>query len=360
MAPVVQAFADDARFDSRICITGQHRQMLDQVMRLFNLTADFDLDIMKPSQTLTAVNSGVLNGVDRVINEWRPDAVLVHGDTATSFAAALAAFYQDVPVGHVEAGLRSGNIRAPWPEEANRKLTSVVTQWHFAPTDPARDNLLREGVSPANIFVTGNTVVDALLATQKKIATSPQLQESAMMHYQFLNPQRPLVLVTGHRRESFGKGFEGICAALASIAQRNPDVDIVYPVHLNPNVREPVLRLLSAFDTIHLIEPLEYLPFVYLMSRATVILTDSGGIQEEAPSLGKVVLVMRDLTERPEALASGAIKLVGTHPEKIVSEVENLLRYPRDLRAEGFVNPYGDGCAARRILDALSTSTLAS
>lgn len=356
MAPVVQALADDSRFDAKICVTGQHRQMLDQVMRLFELVADYDLDVMRPNQTLAAISSNVLEGVDRVLTEWRPDAVLVHGDTATSFAAALAAFYRNVPVGHVEAGLRTGNMKAPWPEEANRRLTAVITRWHFAPTASARDNLLREGISPADVFVTGNTVVDALLNALKKITASSHLQQAALEHYPFLDPQRPIVLVTGHRRESFGKGFEDICAALASVAKRNTDVDIIYPVHLNPNVREPVLRLLSAYKNVHLIEPLEYLPFIYLMSKATVILTDSGGIQEEAPSLGKPVLVMRDTTERPEALSSGAIALVGTNTARIVAEVEKLVRYPRDLHAEGIVNPYGDGSAARRILECLSSS----
>lgn len=362
MAPLALALAADARFEARVCVTGQHRQMLDQVLDLFGLVPDFDLSVMQPGQDLTDVTCAVLQGMRAVLDEFRPDWVLVHGDTATTFAASLAAYYRQIPVAHVEAGLRTGNMYSPWPEEANRKLTGALAQLHFAPTGTARRNLLREGLDPAAIHVTGNTVIDALLQVAHKLEASPALRERHERQFPFLAPDSRLLLVTGHRRESFGGGFERICQALAEIARRFPDLAIVYPVHLNPNVREPVNRLLAGIDNVHLLEPLDYLPFVYLMSRATVILTDSGGIQEEAPALGKPVLVMRDTTERPEAVEAGTVRLVGTGVESIVGAVLELLTdtgaYERMSRAH---NPYGDGRACERIVRILGDlSTRAS
>lgn len=354
MAPLALALAADDRFDAKVCVTAQHREMLDQVLDLFAIRPDFDLNIMKPGQDLTDVTTAILQGLKGVFAQFKPDMVLVHGDTATTFAATLAAYYQQIPVSHVEAGLRTGNLYSPWPEEANRKLTGALARLHFAPTDTSRDNLLQEGVAPEHIVVTGNTVIDALLDTVRRLDTDPALRARAAAPSAFLDPSRKRILVTGHRRESFGGGFERICQALAEIARQHPDVDIVYPVHLNPNVREPVNRLLTGIDNIHLIEPLDYLPFVHLMSRAHLILTDSGGIQEEAPSLGKPVLVMRDTTERPEAVAAGTVKLVGTDSARIVAEIDRLLtddtEYRRMSRAH---NPYGDGQACHRILTTL-------
>ena len=296
MAPLVLALADDERFEAKVCVTGQHREMLDQVLGLFSITPDYDLKIMKPGQDLTDVTTAILQGLKAVLTEFKPDIVLVHGDTATTFAASLAAYYQQIPVAHVEAGLRTGNLYSPWPEEGNRKLTGALAKLNFAPTETSQDNLLREGVNPDNIVVTGNTVIDALLDVVKRLDQDPQLLAQASAPAAFLDPARRLILVTGHRRESFGDGFERICQALMEVAQQHPEVDIVYPVHLNPNVREPVNRLLNGIGNIYLIAPLDYLPFVHMMTRAHIILTDSGGIQEEAPSLGKPVLVMRDTT----------------------------------------------------------------
>lgn len=354
MAPLALQLAADSRFDARVCVTAQHREMLDQVLGLFELTPDYDLNLMKPGQDLTDVTTGILQGMKAVFAEFRPDIVLVHGDTATTFATTLAAYYQQIPVGHVEAGLRTGNIYSPWPEEANRKLTGAIAARHFAPTDTSRQNLLREGVDPATVYVTGNTVIDALLEVVKKLDTNQALAGELAARFDFLDADKKLVLVTGHRRESFGGGFERICQALANTAKQHPDVQIVYPVHLNPNVREPVNRLLSEVNNIHLIEPQDYLPFVYLMNRAHIILTDSGGIQEEAPSLGKPVLVMRDTTERPEAVEAGTVKLVGTQAEVITQELHTLLTSQAAYQQMSFAhNPYGDGKACRRIMDAL-------
>ncbi len=305
MAPLVLALAADSRFDAKVCVTGQHREMLDQVLDLFAIRPDFDLNIMKPGQDLTDVTTGILQGMKGVFSHFKPDLVLVHGDTATTFATSLAAYYQQIPVAHVEAGLRTGNLYSPWPEEANRKLTGALAALHFAPTETSSQNLKNEGVQASNIVVTGNTVIDALLVVVDKLKHDSDLQQRFAAQFSFLPQDRRIVLVTGHRRESFGDGFERICQALAETARTFPDVDIVYPVHLNPNVREPVNRLLAGIPNVHLIEPLDYLPFVYLMNRAFVILTDSGGIQEEAPSLGKPVLVMRSTTERPEAVEAG-------------------------------------------------------
>lgn len=355
MAPLVLSLAADQRFDSKVCVTGQHRQMLDQVLDLFELQPDFDLSVMKPGQDLTGVTAAILTGMKDVLAACKPDVVLVHGDTATTFAASLAAYYQQIPVAHVEAGLRTGNLYSPWPEEANRKLTGALATLHFAPTENSKANLLREGVDPASIHVTGNTVIDALLEVIERLDKDVELGKQAAAPTAFLNRARKLILVTGHRRESFGGGFERICQALLETAKQHPDVDIVYPVHLNPQVQEPVNRLLAGVDNIHLIEPLDYLPFVYLMSQAHIILTDSGGIQEEAPSLGKPVLVMRDTTERPEAVSAGTVKLVGTDVAKIVQELDILLTDKSAYQSMSFAhNPYGDGKACHRICSTLA------
>ncbi|WP_026145663.1 non-hydrolyzing UDP-N-acetylglucosamine 2-epimerase [Pseudomonas asplenii] len=355
MAPLALSLAADKRFEAKVCVTGQHRQMLDQVLDLFELKPDFDLNIMKPGQDLTDVTTTILQGMKIVLANFKPDVVLVHGDTATTFAVTLAAYYQQIPVAHVEAGLRTGNLYSPWPEEANRKLTGALATLHFAPTETSRENLLKEGVPPDSIHVTGNTVIDALLDVVEKINNNPSLQQQFHHDFSFLGDKKRIILVTGHRRESFGGGFEKICQALAETAHTFPDVEIVYPVHLNPNVREPVNRLLSGIKNIHLIEPLDYLPFVYLMNRSYLILSDSGGIQEEAPSLGKPVLVMRDTTERPEAVEAGTVKLVGTETEVITENLKSLLTDENAYRQMSFAhNPYGDGKACARILESLS------
>ncbi|WP_174872028.1 non-hydrolyzing UDP-N-acetylglucosamine 2-epimerase [Pectobacterium polaris] len=354
MAPLVHALAQDGAFESRICVTAQHREMLDQVLRLFDITPDYDLDIMRPGQGLSEISCRILSGLEPVMAEFKPDLVLVHGDTTTTLATSLAAFYQRIPVGHVEAGLRTGNLYSPWPEEANRKLTGHLAMYHFAPTENSRQNLLREYLSDRHIFVTGNTVIDALFWVRDRILGDAALRRSLDEKYAFLDDNKKLILVTGHRRESFGGGFERICSALADIARRHPEVQIVYPVHLNPNVSEPVNRILSGIDNVMLIAPQDYLPFVYLMNRSYMILTDSGGIQEEAPSLGKPVLVMRDTTERPEAVEAGTVKLVGTEVTSIVDAVSMLLTDEEAYQAMSRAhNPYGDGQACQRIVDAL-------
>ncbi|MBN3182782.1 UDP-N-acetylglucosamine 2-epimerase (non-hydrolyzing) [Pectobacterium brasiliense] len=354
MAPLVHALAQDGAFESRICVTAQHREMLDQVLRLFDITPDYDLDIMRPGQGLSEISCRILSGLEPVMTEFKPDLVLVHGDTTTTLATSLAAFYQRIPVGHVEAGLRTGNLYSPWPEEANRKLTGHLAMYHFAPTENSRQNLLREHLSDRHIFVTGNTVIDALFWVRDRILGDAALRRSLDEKYAFLDDNKKLILVTGHRRESFGGGFERICSALADIARRHPEVQIVYPVHLNPNVSEPVNRILSCIDNVMLIAPQDYLPFVYLMNRSYMILTDSGGIQEEAPSLGKPVLVMRDTTERPEAVEAGTVKLVGTEVTSIVDAVSTLLTDEEAYQAMSRAhNPYGDGQACQRIVDAL-------
>jgi len=359
MAPLVHALAQDGEIDARLCVTAQHREMLDQVLQLFAIVPDYDLNIMRPGQGLTEITSRILEGLKSVFAEFRPDVVLVHGDTTTTFAASLAAFYHQIPVGHVEAGLRTGDLYSPWPEEANRTLTGHLATWHFPPTETARQNLLRENLPAARMFVTGNTVIDALFWVRDRVLSDEQLRNSLATRYPFLAADKKLILVTGHRRESFGDGFERICSALADIARRHPEAQIVYPVHLNPNVSEPVNRILSDIDNVVLIEPQEYLPFVWLMDRAWLILTDSGGIQEEAPSLGKPVLVMRDTTERPEAVDAGTVRLVGTDTQKIVREVTRLLTdeeaYQSMSRAH---NPYGDGLACERIVQALKNNRI--
>lgn len=354
MAPLVLGLRDDPRFDTRVCVTAQHREMLDQVTSLFGIVPDYDLDIMRPGQDLSGVTSAILLGLKPVLADFRPDIVLVHGDTATTLATTLAAYYARIPVGHVEAGLRTGNLYSPWPEEGNRKVTGALAALHFAPTETSRQSLLRENVDPGKVVVTGNTVIDALLMISGRIGSDPGLAADMAVRFGFLAPERRVVLVTGHRRESFGGGFERICTALRILAGRFPDVDLVYPMHLNPNVREPVLRLLGDAANIHLIEPLDYLPFVYLMGRSHIIVTDSGGIQEEAPSLGKPVLVMRDTTERPEALEAGTVRLVGTDTDLIVDWVTRLLTDQGAYDEMSFAhNPYGDGQAVPRILAAL-------
>jgi len=354
MAPLVQALAQDPAFESRLCVTAQHREMLDQVLRLFKLEPDYDLNIMRPEQGLTEITCRILEGMKTVLLDFKPDIVLVHGDTTTTLAASLAAFYQQIPVGHVEAGLRTGDLASPWPEEGNRKLTGHIARLHFTPTSRSRQNLLQENLPDVRIVVTGNTVIDALLWVRDRVLDDSNLNAQLAARYPFLDPDKKLVLVTGHRRESFGGGFERICSALAQIARQHPETQIVYPVHLNPNVSEPVNRILSGIENIILIEPQEYLPFVWLMNRAWLILTDSGGIQEEAPSLGKPVLVMRDTTERPEAVDAGTVKLVGTDIARIVASVGELLSDDDAWHAMSHAhNPYGDGKACGRILQAL-------
>ena len=355
MAPLaLQLKQQEGSFETKVCVTGQHRQMLDQVLELFNLTPDFDLNLMKPGQTLSDITSGVLKGLEQVFAEWTPDVVLVHGDTATTFAASLAAYYHKIAVGHVEAGLRTGDIYSPWPEEANRKLTGALTTYHFAPTQSSYNNLIKENIDPKNITITGNTVIDALLTVKEKVETDRAVIAQFEQQFDFLDPAKKLILVTGHRRENFGQGFLNICTALANIAKQYPDVQIVYPVHLNPNVQKPVNELLSGISNIYLIAPQDYLPFVYLMNLSYLILTDSGGIQEEAPSLGKPVLVMRDTTERPEAVEAGTVKLVGTDAaliqQSVIGLLENSSLYQTMAAAH---NPYGDGTACAQTIEVL-------
>jgi len=355
MAPLVHELKSDARFDVKTCVTGQHREMLDQVLALFSIEPEYDLNIMQPGQTLAQVTSRILLGLDEVLEAFKPSVVLVHGDTATTFAASLAAYYKQIPVGHIEAGLRTGNIYSPWPEEGNRKLTACLTNFHFAPTDTSKENLIKESYSSDSIFITGNTVIDALFMIRDRLVKDTSLSAELDAQFPMLDENKRLILVTGHRRESFGGGFERICEALLTTAKQFPDCQILYPVHLNPNVQEPVNRLLVNVGNIHLIEPQQYLPFIYLMTKAHIILTDSGGIQEEAPSLGKPVLVMRDTTERPEAVEAGTVKLVGTDTRTIVNELVKLLTdteaYETMSRAH---NPYGDGLACKRIATVLA------
>lgn len=365
MAPLVTALKKRPELETIVAVTAQHRQMLDQVLELFEITPDEDLNVMQPGQTLSGLTSRIVQGMQQVIAKHAPDIVLVHGDTTTTFATSLAAFYQRTVIGHVEAGLRTGDLYSPWPEEANRKLTGVLANLHFAPTQRSVDNLLAENVPADSIHVTGNTVIDALLAVVEKINNNPGLEAELSARFPFLDPSKRLILVTGHRRENFGDGFEQICRALKEIAARG-DTQIVYPVHLNPNVQEPVKRILADQSAVHLIDPQEYLPFVYLMSRSHIIVTDSGGIQEEAPSLGKPVLVMRDTTERPEAVSAGTVKLVGTDANRIVNEVKELLDNPAAYRQMSKAhNPYGDGFSSNNISEMISrffatTETLAS
>lgn len=354
MAPVLRAL-DAEGIDSRVCVTAQHRDMLDQPLALFNIVPDIDLNLMKPNQTLHGLTSDVLMGVSDALAVENPDMVLVHGDTTTSFAAALAAFYKHIPVGHVEAGLRTGDIYAPFPEEMNRRLTDRISARHFAPTDTARDHLLAEGTPPDAIHITGNTVVDALFLIRDRLNEDEAFRAAARAELPEFDPRKKMILVTGHRRENFGDGFRDICHALRTISETNDDVEIVYPVHLNPNVQAPVMELLSGLDNVHLLAPVDYPSFVDLMARSYLVITDSGGIQEEAPSFGKPVLVMRDVTERPEAVTAGTVLLVGTDKDRIVKEASALLdneqAYNKMSKAH---NPYGDGRAGARIAKEVS------
>ncbi len=352
MAPLVKLLEASENFDCRTCVTAQHRGMLDQVLGLFQITPDYDLDLMKENQTLNSITSSILLDLKSVLEDFKPNLVLVHGDTATTFAATLAAFYEKIPVGHVEAGLRTGNLHSPWPEEANRKLTSVLADLHFAPTPLAEKNLIAEGVNPKSISVTGNTVIDALFWVNQEILSNESFLDALDTEFKFLSPERKMILVTGHRRESFGDGFERICKAISEIAQNHPEIDIVYAVHMNPNVQDPVNRHLGGYKNIYLIPPQDYLPFVFLMKKSWIILTDSGGIQEEAPSLGKPVLVMRETTERPEAVDVGTVSLVGTDVDKITSQVELLLTDQNYFKSvSSLENPYGNGTASKRIVE---------
>ena len=359
MAPLVKAFQKDTEhFETRVCVTAQHRQMLDQVLEVFGITPEYDLNIMAPNQDLYDITAKVLMGLREVLKDFRPDTVLVHGDTTTSMAASLAAFYMQIPVGHVEAGLRTYNMLSPWPEEMNRQVTDRICTYYFAPTEQSKKNLLQENIDEKKIFITGNTVIDALLMAVDIISSTSGMEEKIAKEFQekgYTVGNREYILVTGHRRENFGEGFLHICKAIKELAALHPDMDIVYPVHLNPNVQKPVYELLSGVDNVYLISPLDYLPFIYAMQHSTLLLTDSGGVQEEAPSLGKPVLVMRDTTERPEAVEAGTVKLVGTDAEAIVSNVTALLQdkemYKRMSETH---NPYGDGQACERIMAALS------
>ena len=358
MAPLVKVLQKDSEhFETKICVTAQHRQMLDQVLEVFDIVPEYDLNIMAPNQDLYDITSRVLLGLRGVLDDFAPDIVLVHGDTTTSMAAALAAFYRQIPVGHVEAGLRTYNMLSPWPEEMNRQVTDRMCTYYFAPTEKSRQNLLRENVDATKIHVTGNTVIDALLMAVDIIEKKPYVKtaiEDELRDKGYAMGNRPYILVTGHRRENFGEGFLNICKAIRQIAEEHPEMDIVYPVHLNPNVQKPVYELLSGTPNIYLVKPLDYLPFVYAMQHSTLLLTDSGGVQEEAPSLGKPVLVMRETTERPEAVEAGTVRLVGTDVAAIVGNVQELLHDPEVYRkmSESY-NPYGDGHACERIVDAL-------
>ena len=353
MAPLIKELKKNQEdFETKVCVTAQHREMLDQVLKLFEIIPDYDLNLMKPGQDLYDITSNVLLRIKKVLEDFKPDIVLVHGDTTTTSAVMLSAFYQKIKVGHVEAGLRTNNIYCPWPEEANRQIAGVLTSYHFAPTNTSKDNLLKENKKEENIIVTGNTVIDALFLALNKIKKNKEFQERIEKNIESYCQNSKFILVTGHRRENFGEGFINICEALKEIAVKNPDLDIIYPVHLNPNVQKPVKELLSDIENVHLINPLQYEEFIYLMDKSYFIITDSGGVQEEAPSLGKPVLVMRDTTERPEAVDAGTVKLVGTDKEKIIFEaqllIDNMNDYNKMSKAH---NPYGDGKACERIID---------
>jgi len=358
MAPLVKAFENEPTIESKVCVTAQHREMLDQVLNLFDIVPEYDLNLMKPGQDLYDITSNVLLGMKSVLVEFQPDVVLVHGDTTTTSSASLAAFYKQIKVGHVEAGLRTGDIYSPFPEEVNRQITGVLANYHFAPTITSKNNLIKENKEPKNIIVTGNTVIDALFLALEKIKNQSELEnkiiqdiESNFSNSKFKIQNSKFILVTGHRRENHGQGFINICTALKDIAIKNPTMDIVYPVHLNPNVQKPVKEILSDIKNIYLIEPLQYEQFIYMMDKSYFIITDSGGVQEEAPSLGKPVLVMRDTTERPEALEAGTVKLVGTNKDIIIKEAQKLLgdkqEYNKMSKAH---NPYGDGKACEKIV----------
>jgi UDP-N-acetylglucosamine 2-epimerase (non-hydrolysing) len=356
MAPLLKALEKEDSFNSQICVTAQHREMLDQVLHDFKLIPDFDLDLMKKKQTLSELTASIISQLPNVFKSFRPDIVLVHGDTATTFATSIAAYFEKIPVAHIEAGLRSGNNYSPWPEEVNRRLTGVIADIHFAPTKIAKANLLNENVNEKSIHVTGNTVIDALMLAKSYIESDQELINRFNNEFHYIDKSKKLILVTGHRRESFGKGFEKICEAIKEVATKNKELQIIYPVHLNPNVSEPVNRILSGIDNVFLIEPLEYLPFIHMMSMSYLILTDSGGIQEEAPSLGKPVLVMRETTERPEAVTAGTVKLVGTNVDLIVSSINELVDDNSSLykKMSYAHNPYGDGTSCSKIISILN------
>lgn len=352
MAPLVLKMKEDDRFECKVCVTAQHREMLDQVLKLFAIIPDYDLNIMKKSQGLNDIFISILQNLDIILKENKPDLVLVHGDTATAFATCLSSYINKIPVGHIEAGLRTGNIYSPWPEEGNRKLIGSIANFHFSPTEKSKENLLKENIDEKSITVTGNTVIDALLIILEKIRTDKEINRKILENFSYIDFNKKIILVTGHRRENFGVGFNEICTALSTLAKKYPDIQIVYPVHLNPNVRKPVFKKLQGIKNIILIEPLDYVPFIFLMEKSHIIITDSGGIQEEAPSLGKPVLVMRDTTERPEAVDAGTVRLVGTDSSKIVQETSLLLddkdSYEKMSTAH---NPYGDGNSCEKILN---------
>ena len=354
MMPLVRELSGRKDVDVRVCVTGQHREMLDQVLRLYDVIPDYDLDLLGRKTGLHQLSAGILDGLEKVLEQYRPDNVLVHGDTCTTAISTIAAFYSGIPVAHVEAGLRTGDLNSPWPEEGNRRLVGGLAKYHFAPTAQAKSNLLKEGVPSKHIWVTGNTVIDSLQWVLKFLEKNESAVEKLTQRFNFLKPDRKTMLVTAHRRESFGQGLVNICNGIAEVVNNFPDIQMVFPVHLNPNVQEPVKKILGSLENIHLLEPLDYLSFSFLMKASDIILTDSGGIQEEAPTLGKPVLVMRDNTERPEALQAGVVKLVGTDPRVLVSEVAKLLndRLHYDAMSKA-KNPYGDGLASQRIADIL-------
>jgi UDP-N-acetylglucosamine 2-epimerase (non-hydrolysing) len=350
MAPLLLRMKEDSSFNLKICVTAQHREMLDRVLEIFEIKADFDLDLMLPGQGLVGLTTKILSDITKVLDEVIPDLVIVHGDTTTSFAASLAAYYKRIPIAHVEAGLRTGNNYSPWPEEGNRRLTGILADYHFAPTEISRANLISENTDDSSVFVTGNTVIDALFLAKNKIEVDMELLRKFGNMFSFITPNKKVILVTGHRRESFGDGFERICHAIKSIANKNKDVVVVYPVHLNPLVQDPVNRILGDLGNVYLVKPTDYLAFIFLMMKSYLILTDSGGIQEEAPSLGKPVLVMRETTERPEAVSAGTVKLVGTDSAAIEANVQTLLDNAEEYSAMSIShNPYGDGTAAEQI-----------
>ena len=358
MAPLVNQLRENPQIISKVCVTGQHREMLDQVLSLFEIEPDYDLNIMKESQTLQGITTSIIEKLTPVLEEFKPHYILVHGDTTTTFAASLAAFYQKIPVGHVEAGLRTQNIYSPWPEEANRCLTSMLTSLHFAPTETAKNNLIAENKKTEGIIITGNTVIDALLIVTEKLK-SPTLKTQMEEYFPFTKNDKKIILITAHRRENHGDGIKNIGLAILELAQKYTKFEFVLPLHLNPNVRRPLLEMLSGIENVHLIEPQEYLPFVYLMSCSHIILSDSGGVQEEAPSLGKPVLVMRDTTERPEAVAAGTVKLVGSDTDTIVKEFSLLMDNPYLYEKMSMAkNPYGDGMASHRIVETLLKNNL--
>ena len=355
LAVLIKTLQHDKRFDIKVCITAQHRSMLDDVLKLFEINPDYDLNVMETGISLSNTVIKILSGLDNILQKFKPDLVLIQGDTTTVLTAALTSYYRKIPIAHIEAGLRTDNIYSPWPEEGNRKMVSTITQYHFAPTLSAKNNLLRENINSNIIFVTGNTVIDSLIWAKNKIQNDKRLQEELNTDFSFIDPTKRIILVTGHRRESFGPGFENICEALKQIAKENQDVQIIFPVHLNPNIQKPVNKILKNIENINLIHPQNYIKFQYLMSKSFIILTDSGGIQEEAPSLGKPVLVMRDITERPEAVEAGTVKLVGTNIKKIVYSVTHLLNDKQKKKKMSLShNPYGDGYACSRIVEILT------